>query len=118
MNIFQELYNELIGFLGIGNIIEMVKHNDYSSLSTFEGIKSLMQAVIPLLLIIEIIRAIVYKRFKIEDYKMPFLVFVLNRFISRFISIAAVGFCIGLFEKHALFHTDITWYWLLYGYVV
>jgi sterol desaturase/sphingolipid hydroxylase (fatty acid hydroxylase superfamily) len=37
---------------------------------------------------------------------------------SRFISIAAIVFCIGLFEKHAIFKTTFTWYWLIYGYVV
>ena len=118
MNIFETLYHELIGFFGISGIIEMVKNNDYSSLSTWAGIQNLIYPIIPLLLLIEIVRAIVYKRFKIEDYQMPFLVFVLNRFISRFISIAMVGFCIGLLEKYAIFKTDITWYWLLYGYVV
>ncbi len=118
MNIFETLYNEFIGFFGVGGIIEMVKKNDYSSLSTWAGIQNLIYPIIPLLLLIEIIRAIIYKRFKIEDYKLSFLVFVLNRFISRFISIAAVGFCIGLFERWAIFKTDITWYWLLYGYVV
>ncbi|MCH5719588.1 sterol desaturase family protein [Niabella hibiscisoli] len=118
MNIPETLYNEFIGFFGIGGIIEMVKKNDYSSLSTWAGIQNLIYPIIPLLLLIEIIRAIVYKRFKIEDYKLSFLVFVLNRFISRFISIAAVGFCIGIFERWAIFKTDITWYWLIYGYIV
>ncbi|GAB3015697.1 hypothetical protein GCM10027051_19570 [Niabella terrae] len=117
-DIFQELYNEVTGFFGLGALIEMIKNSNYEVLTTFDGIRILMGPVIPLLLVFEILRALFYKKFKIEDYKMPFLVFVLNRFISRFISIAAVGFCIGLFEKHALFHSTITWYWLLYGYVI
>jgi hypothetical protein len=54
--------------------------------------------ILPFLLLIEIIRAAVYKRFKIEDYKVPFLIFVFNRFIGRFISIAAISFCIGGIE--------------------
>jgi sterol desaturase/sphingolipid hydroxylase (fatty acid hydroxylase superfamily) len=29
-----------------------------------------------------------------------------------------VAFCIGLFEKHAIFKTSFTWYWLIYGYIV
>ena len=118
MSIFQTFYNELIGFFGIGGIIEMLKKNDYSSLATLQGIQQLIYPIIPLLLLLEIIRAFVYKRFKIEDYSMPFLVFVLNRFLSRFISIAAVAFCIGLFEKYAPFKTTFTWYWLIYGYII
>ncbi len=118
MNILQTLYEELIGFCNIGGIIKMVQSGDYSSLSTLNGMQTLVAPIIPLLLFIEIIRAIVYKRFKIEEYRIPFLVFVLNRVISRFISIAAVAFCIGVLEKHAIFTTTFTWYWLLYGYVV
>jgi sterol desaturase/sphingolipid hydroxylase (fatty acid hydroxylase superfamily) len=70
------------------------------------------------LLLIEIIRALLYKKFRIEDYRIPFFIFVFNRFVSRFLSIAAVAFCIGLFEKHGLFKTSFTWYWLIYGYIV
>lgn len=118
MIILGVLYDEIVGFFGLHGIIKMVQQGDYSSLTTLNGIQNLIYPVIPLLLLIEIIRALVYKRFKIEDYSMPFLVFVLNRFISRFISIAAVAFCIGLFERYAIFKTTFTWYWLIYGYIV
>ncbi|HEY1010948.1 MAG: sterol desaturase family protein [Daejeonella sp.] len=118
MNILQTLYEELTGFFGIGGIIQIVKSGDYSVLSTFEGIRHLMGPIIPLLLLLEIIRAAFYKRFKIDEYKIPFLVFILNRFISRFISIAAVAFCIGLLEPYAIITTTFTWYWLIYGYIV
>lgn len=118
MDIAQTLYDELIGFFGISGILKLIQSGDYSSLSSFDGIRNLLGPVIPLLLLIEIIRASFYKRFKIDDYKIPFLVFILNRFISRFISIAAVAFCIGLLEKWAIFTTTFTWYWVLYGYIV
>jgi sterol desaturase/sphingolipid hydroxylase (fatty acid hydroxylase superfamily) len=118
MNIGQTLYDEIIGFFGIGGIIKIVKSGNYESLTTLEGIQHLLGPVIPLLLLLEIIRASFYKRFKIDEYRIPFLVFVLNRFISRFISIAAVSFCIGLLEKWAIFHTSFTWYWIIYGYIV
>jgi len=97
MNIFQILYDEVIGFFGIGHVVEVVKSGDYSSLLTFDGILSVISPFIPFLLIIEIIRALVYKKFKIDDYRVPFFIFVANRFISRFISIAAVA--IGAFGK-------------------
>jgi len=118
MDILQTVYNELIGFFGIGGIIKMVQTGDYGSLATLSGIQSVIWPIIPFLLLIEIIRAAFYKRFKIDDYKIPFLVFVLNRVISRFISIAAVAFCIGLLEKWAIFTTTFTWYWFIYGYIV
>jgi sterol desaturase/sphingolipid hydroxylase (fatty acid hydroxylase superfamily) len=118
MGFFKILYDEVTSFLGIGQVIETFKTGDYSSFLTLQGILSAISPVMPLLLLIEITRAIVYKKFRIEEYKVPFLIFVFNRFISRFLSIAAVAFCIGLFEKYALIKTSFTWYWLIYGYIV
>lgn len=96
----------------------MFKSGDYSRLLTLQGILGAISPFIPLLLVIEIIRSAAYKKFRVEDYKVPFLIYVFNRFVSRFISIAAVAFCIGLLEKYALFKTTFTWYWLIYGYVI
>lgn len=118
MNFLETLYNEVIGFFGIGPLLDMFKSGDYSQLLTLKGIIGTVSPLIPLLLIIEITRSVAYKKFKVEDYKVPFLIYVFNRFVSRFISIAAVAFCIGLFEKYALFKTTFTWYWLIYGYIV
>lgn len=118
MGFFQILYDEFIGFLGIGSLLDMYRTGNYSALLTLNGVLAAVSPVVPFLLFIEIVRAAVYKRFKIEDYKMPFLIFVLNRFISRFISIAAIAFCIGFFEQYALFKTTFTWYWLIYGYII
>lgn len=118
MDLLQTVYNELIGFFGLGGIIKMVQTGDYGVLTTFNGLQNFIWPIIPFLLLIEIIRAVFYKRFKIEDYKIPFFIFILNRLISNFISIAAVAFCIGIFEKWAIFHTTFTWYWLIYGYII
>jgi sterol desaturase/sphingolipid hydroxylase (fatty acid hydroxylase superfamily) len=118
MDILKELYNEVIVFFGIGHWIDMMQKSDYSSLLTFDGVIAAIGPLIPLILLIEIFRAIFYKKFKMEGYKIPFLIYVANRFISRFISIAAVAFCIGLFQKYAIFKTEFTWYWLIYGYIV
>lgn len=118
MGILETLYNEFISFFGINDLIEIAKSGDYSKLLTLNGILSAISPFIPLLLVIEIVRAAFYKRFKLEDYKVPFFIFIANRFISRFISIAAVAFCIGLLEPVAIFKTTFTWYWLIYGYII
>src|SRR6185503_17510117 len=118
MNILNTLYDEIIGFTGLNPLLDMYHKGDYSSLSTPQGLLSAISPVIPFLLFIEIIRALVYKRFRIEDYRMPFFVFIANRFISRFISIATVAFCISLLEKYAPFHSTFRWYWLIYGYII
>jgi len=118
MEALKILYEEFISFFGIESLIKMVRSGDYSSLLTLDGILGAIGPLIPFLLLIEIFRAVFYKKFKVDDYKVPFIIFVFNRFTSRFISIAAVAFCIGLFEKYAVFKTSFTWYWLIYGYIV
>jgi sterol desaturase/sphingolipid hydroxylase (fatty acid hydroxylase superfamily) len=117
LNIFSILYDQLTRFFGIGPLIEMYKSGDYSSLHTLQGIQHVIGPVMPLLLVIEIIRAAFYKRFRVVHYKVQFFTYVFNAFIGRFISIAAVAFCIGLFEKYSIIKTSFTWYWLIYGYV-
>src|SRR5438477_527518 len=118
MHFFQVLYDELIGFLGIGQLLNTFKTGNYSSLLTLNGIFSAISPLMPLLLLIEIVRAFLYKKFKVSEYRIPFLIYICNRFISRYLSIAAVAFCIGLFEKYELIKTTFRWYWLLYGYIV
>ena len=117
MHFFHVLYDEIIGFLGISQLIDTFKTGNYHSLLTLDGIFSAISPLMPLLLLIEIARAAVYKKFKVSNYKIPFFIYVCNRFLSRYISIAAVAFCIGLFEKYGLIKTSIAWYWLIYGYV-
>ena len=96
MGIFHALYDELISFFGIGDLITMFRSGDYSRLLTLDGILSSIGPVIPLLLVVEIARGLLYRKFRIEDYKVPFFIYVFNRFASRFISIAAVAFFAGI----------------------
>ncbi len=118
MDILKILQDEFTGFFGIRGLIEMYQSGDYSSLQTLKGLFTVLSPVIPLILVIEIIRAFAYKKFKVEEYRITFFIFVFNRFVSRFISIAAVAFCIGLFEKYSIFKSTVSWYWLIYGYVI
>jgi len=118
MNIVQILLEEIIGFFGVEGLIKVFQSGDYSSLLTLKGIQTVLSPVIPLILILEIIRALLHRRFKVGEYKLTFLTHVFNRFVSRFVTIAAVAFCIGIFEPWAVFKSTFTWYWLIYGYIV
>lgn len=118
MEPFNTLYNELISFLGINAWLQMFKSGDYSSLATLDGFTSAMGPLIPFLLIIELIRGIIYKRFAGGVYKVNFFIYVFNDFIGKYISIGATIFFTGVFEKYAPFTTTFTWYWLIYAYIV
>ena len=118
MDILGNLYNEIIGFLGISQALELLQAGDYSVFSTYDGVVSLIYPIIPLLLILEFILGLVYKKPNTKVYKVNFLIYIFNRFIGRFIAIAMVTFIIGWLQPHALFQTKMTWYWFIYGYIV
>src|SRR5690349_340040 len=104
-----------INFFGVRQLLDVFHSGDYSKLLTKDGILWLVQPLFPVLLVLEIIKAAIFRKFKAVDYKIPFFSYVLNGFIGRFLSIGMVILCIGLFEKYALFQTTLTWYWFIYG---
>ncbi|MDB4292495.1 sterol desaturase family protein [Maribacter sp.] len=118
MEILETLYNEIITFLGISQAWELLQGGDYSAFKTYNGIAFLIYPIIPLLLLFELVLGLIYKKPQTKVYKVNFLIYVFNRFIGRFISIALVTLLIGLLQPIALFQTSMTWYWGIYGYIV
>lgn len=118
MEFFETLLNEIKGFFGFGTLIEIIESGNYSQLLTQKGAGAVFGPLIPVLLVIEIIRAYFYLRLSFVQYKVAFFTYVFNRFISRFISIGLVAFCIAVFEPYAIFKSTFTWYWFIYGYII
>ncbi|SDE27310.1 Sterol desaturase/sphingolipid hydroxylase, fatty acid hydroxylase superfamily [Pricia antarctica] len=118
MEILKTLYDEVIGFLGIGNAWDILQTGDYSVLTTYEGITAFIVPLIPLLVLLEFILGLVYKKPDTKVYKVNFLIYVFNRFVGRFIAIAMVVLLIGWLQPYAPFQTSATWYWFIYGYIV
>ena len=109
MEILKTFYNEIIGFLGISQAWDILKSGDYSAFTTYDGIVALIYPIIPLLLLLELILGLIYKKPHAKVYKVNFLIYLFNRIVGRFISIAMVAFIIGVFQKHAPFQANITW---------
>ncbi len=118
MEILETLYNEIIGFLGISQAWEILSTGNYSAFKTYEGITALIYPIIPLLLILELILGFIYKKPQTKVYKVNFLIYLFNRIVGRFIAIAMVTYIIGWLEPYAPFKAGITWYWIIYGYIV
>ncbi len=118
IDFFKAIYDWWVGFFGVEQFIKIVKSGDYSSFLTYDGFISIIGPLFPIVMVLEIIMALILKKFKAINYKISFFSFVLNAFVGRFISIAAMVFCIGLFEKYAIFKISFTWYWFIYGYIV
>lgn len=118
VEILQAFFDELIGFLGISRALEILRAGDYSALRTYEGITAFIMPIIPLLVLLEFILGLIYKKPQTRVYKVNFLIYVFNRIVGRFIAIAMVAYCIGLLEPVAPFTINWTWYWFLYAYVI
>jgi sterol desaturase/sphingolipid hydroxylase (fatty acid hydroxylase superfamily) len=112
------LQNELIDFFGVGGLLKLLAAGDYRALLTAEGLMTLLPIVIPALLVYELLSAAVTRTFKLQDYKLPLLVMVANRVIGKFLTFGIVALCIGLFQPHAPFQVGLSWYGVLYGYLV
>lgn len=118
IHFLKTIWDEFTGFFGFGSLVDIISSGKYNDLLTWHGVTAVLGPLIPVLLILEIIRATFYKRFKVIDYKISFFTYVLNAFIGRLISFAMVAACILLFQKYALLKTSFTWYWFIYGYII
>nr|WP_299385369.1 sterol desaturase family protein [Allomuricauda sp.] len=118
MEIISALFDEILGFLGVTQALEILQSGDYSAFRTYEGVASLIYPIIPLLLLLEFAVGLIYKKPQIKVYKVNFLIYIFNRFVGRFISIAMVTFCIGFFSQYAILQTSPTWYWFIYAYII
>lgn len=118
MEVVETVLSEVLGFLRISQVWEIVKAGDVRAFASADGIRALIVPIIPLLLILELVLGLVRRNPQMKVYKVNFLIYVANRFIGRFISLGMVVFCIGLFQEHAPFQTTLTWYWFIYAYVV
>lgn len=118
MEIVQTIIDQIKGFFSMSGLIEIIKSGDYQILLTYKGITSALQPLLQIVLILELIRGLLYRKFKIINYKIPFFSYILNSILGRYISIGMTVIMIGLLEKYAILHISFTWYWLIYGYIV
>jgi len=118
MEFFKAVWDQITGFFGFGGIYDILKSGNYADLLTYKGITAIAGPLIPIILVLEIIRAAFYKRFNVIDYKISFFTYVLNAFVGRVISIGLFAFCIKFFGPIAFLKTSFTWYWFIYGYIV
>lgn len=118
MEIITTILNEIKGFLGYESGWKIIQTGNYSQFLTYEGVKSVIGPLIPFLVIFEFLMGLIYKNPHAKVYKLNFFIYVLNRFISRFISIGILAFLLAHLPKYTLFQTSFTWYWLIYGYII
>lgn len=115
---WEHVQHEAIGFFGLGALLQLLAERGYRALLSADGAAALLYPVIPVLLVYELVRTIAQRRFKLQDYKLPFLCLLTNRLIATFLSFGVVVLCIGLFQPYAPFQVGISPLGLVYGYLV
>ena len=118
MSVLNSLWNEIVGFFGIRQFFEILTAGAFDKFLTYEGVVALIIPIIPLLIVLELILGLVYKKPQTKVYKVIFLIYLFNRIVGRFIALGVVALCIGFFEPIALFKISNTWYGFVFGYIV
>lgn len=118
MRILEIIEEQFRGFLGINGLIRIIQSGNYESLLTYDGITSVIAPILPLILVLELSRGLLYRKFRVISYKIPFYSYLFNAVLGRYLSIGMTMFCIGLFEKYAIINISFTWYWFIYGYII
>lgn len=118
MDILKIIWDEIIAFFALRDIITIVKSGNYSSFLTLTGILFIIRAVLPWLIIIEVLRNVIYRKFNLVHYKLPFFSYVFIAVIGRIIPLTFTLVLIGFFSKYMLFEIPFTWYGFLLGYII
>jgi undecaprenyl pyrophosphate phosphatase UppP len=67
IEMFQAIYDWIFGFFGINQFIKIINSGDYSSFLTYEGFISIIGPLFPIVLVLEIVVALVFRKFKAID---------------------------------------------------
>lgn len=118
VTLLETLWKEFTGFFGFQRFIDLLQAGEFEKLLTYDGIVALIIPIIPLLIVLEFSLGMVYKKPHTKVYTVVFITYVFNRFISRFIALGVVAFCIGWLQPYAILKTEMTWYWFIYGYII
>ncbi len=118
MSFLSAVWDEILNFFNVRELLKVVRLNDFSSFLTPLAILTVLRTAAPLLLFIEILRNAFYKKFRTADYKVPFLTYIFNAVVGRMISLSVILFSIGFFQRFKLLFTSFTWYWFAYAYVI
>ncbi|UBM59865.1 sterol desaturase family protein [Marinilongibacter aquaticus] len=118
LHFLAELWQEILGFLGITNALKILNSGDYSSFLTYDGVLALINPLLPLLLVLELLLGLIHKKPQAKVYRTNFLIYIFNRIVGRYLAIGMVAVCIGLFSKYAPFSLGISFWGLVIGYII
>lgn len=69
-------------------LIRILKSGDYQTLLTYKGITTAIAPLLPIILVLELIRGLFYKKFKVVSYKIPFYSYLLDSYFGEITALA------------------------------
>ena len=76
MGIIYTILEQINGFFGMTGLLEIIKTGNYQSLLTYQGITSALQPLLPLVLVLELVRGLLYRKFNVINYKIPLFSYI------------------------------------------
>ena len=61
MSLLNSILEEVVGFFGVNQFIEILEKENYNLFLSYEGIVALLVPIIPLLIFLELILGFIYK---------------------------------------------------------
>ena len=61
MIVLNDLWNEIVGFFGVQQFINILETKNYDTFLSYEGIVALIIPIIPFLLVLELFLGFIYK---------------------------------------------------------
>ena len=70
MEFFQSIRDAFVNFFEVNDILKIIHSGDYSSLGTFEGLKTVIGPLFPVVTVIELGVACFYRKYKLGLFKL------------------------------------------------
>ena len=72
MEIITSIIDQIKGFFNYRGLWDLIEKGDYSALLTYDGIVSAIAPLLPLILVLEFVRGVVFSKLKVIDYNISF----------------------------------------------
>jgi sterol desaturase/sphingolipid hydroxylase (fatty acid hydroxylase superfamily) len=112
------ILQEINDFFRLKKLIEIYQKGGIEAFYNFEGIMSILAFIIMLVLIYELLVNIFVLKRGFRGFGVALLIKILNRIIAQFVIIGTFLFCVNTFKPFSIMQLPITWYSVIYGYIV
>ena len=112
------LSKELTGFFRFDSMLRAYSEESLNVDFVLSNPLAVTGAIIPTLLVLELLVGVVRKNAQAKTYKIALFTYAFNRAISTYVSLSVTLFLIVILQDYKLIDTSLTWYWILYGYLV